>query len=129
PRLRRKILQLGRQRQITARALAGRIAEVVDGAQDVHINDTSNYERAAFHHRLGIICKIRFDLYKRKFFVKYLNNMLAQTTPFLFYLIGGYFALKGQFDVGALVAVINAYKDLPSPIKELIDWQQHMPEP
>jgi putative ABC transport system ATP-binding protein len=124
PRLRRKILQLGRQRQITARALAGRIAEVVDGAQDVHVHDTSNYERADIIHRLGIIFKIRFDLYQRKFFVKYLNNMLAQTTPFLFYLIGGYLALKGSFDTGSLLASINAYKDVPSPIKELIDWDQ-----
>lgn len=124
PRLRRKILQLGRQRQITARALAGRIAEVVDGAQDIHVHDTSNYERADIVHRLGIIFKIRFDLYQRKFFVKYLNNMLAQTTPFLFYLIGGYLALKGSFDTGSLLASINAYKDVPSPIKELIDWDQ-----
>jgi putative ABC transport system ATP-binding protein len=123
--LRRKILQLGRQRQLTARTLAGRIAEVVDGAQDVHVHDTSNYERADIIHRLGIIFKIRFDLYQRKFFVKYLNNMLAQTTPFLFYLIGGYLALKGNFDTGSLLASINAYKDVPSPIKELIDWDQN----
>lgn len=124
PRLRRRILQLGRQRQVTARALAGRIAEVVDGAQDIHIHDTSNYERADIVHRLGIIFGIRFDLYQRKFFVKYLNNMLAQTTPFLFYLIGGYLALKGSFDTGSLLASINAYKDVPSPVKELIDWDQ-----
>ncbi len=38
--------------------------------------------------------------------------------------MGGYFALQGKIDVGQLVAVIAAYKDLPSPIKELIDWDQ-----
>ena len=27
-------------------------------------------------------------------------------------------------DVGAVVGVLLAYKDLPSPIKELIDWDQ-----
>ncbi|HET6622210.1 MAG TPA: ABC transporter transmembrane domain-containing protein [Dongiaceae bacterium] len=124
PLLRRRILELGRQRQLTARQLAGRIAEGVDGTIEIHANDTSNYERADIVNRLETIFLIRFELYQRKFFVKYLNNMLSQTTPFLFYLIGGYFALKGQFDVGALIAVINAYKDLPSPIKELIDWQQ-----
>jgi putative ABC transport system ATP-binding protein len=124
PFLRRRILELGRQRQLTARQLAGRIAENVDGTIEIHANDTSNYERADIVNRLEKIFLIRFELYQRKFFVKNLNNMLSQTTPFLFYLIGGYFALKGQFDVGALVAVIGAYKDLPSPIKELIDWQQ-----
>ncbi len=124
PLLRRRILELGRQRQLTARQLAGRIAENVDGTVEIHANDTSNYERADIVNRLEKIFLIRFELYQRKFFVKYLNNMLSQTTPFLFYLVGGYYALRGQFDVGALIAVINAYKDLPSPIKELIDWQQ-----
>ncbi|HEV8391484.1 MAG TPA: ABC transporter ATP-binding protein, partial [Dongiaceae bacterium] len=124
PLLRKRILELSRQRQITARQLAGRIAENVDGTVEVHSNDTSNYERADIVNRLEKIFLIRFELYQRKFFVKYLNNMLSQTTPFLFYLIGGYLAVKGQFDVGSLVAVIGAYKDLPSPVKELIDWQQ-----
>jgi len=124
PLLRKRILELGRQRQLTARQLAGRIAEGVDGTTEIHSNDTSNYERADIVNRLEKIFLIRFELYQRKFFVKYLNNMLSQTTPFLFYLIGGYLALMGQFDVGSLIAVIGAYKDLPSPVKELIDWQQ-----
>jgi putative ABC transport system ATP-binding protein len=123
-RLRKPILKLGQQRQLTARELAGRIAEDVDGAVEIHSNDTSNYERADIVKRLERIFLIRFELYQRKFFVKYINNMLSQTTPFLFYLIGGYLALTGRFDVGALIAVIGAYKDLPSPVKELIDWDQ-----
>ena len=124
PKLRVKVRLLARERQITARALAGRIAESVDGAVEIHTNDTSNYERADIVDRLGKIFLIRFELYKRKFFVKYLNNMLAATTPFLFYLIGGYLALQGKFDTGSLLAAINAYKDLPDPIKQLIDWDQ-----
>jgi putative ABC transport system ATP-binding protein len=124
PKLRVKVRLLARERQITARALAGRIAESVDGAVEIHTNDTSNYERADIIDRLGKIFLIRFELYKRKFFVKYLNNMLAATTPFLFYLIGGYLALNGKFDTGSLLAAINAYKDLPDPIKQLIDWDQ-----
>src|SRR5262245_36997429 len=124
PLMRMPILRLGKARQITARALAGRIAEDVDGTVEIHSNDTSAYERADIVDRLGDIFWIRFELYQRKFFVKYINNMLSQTTPFLFYLIGGYLTLTGRFDVGSLVAVIGAYKDLPSPIKELIDWDQ-----
>ncbi|MGT2478758.1 hypothetical protein ACU4GR_07500 [Methylobacterium oryzae CBMB20] len=48
---------------------------------------------------------LRLRIYRRKFAVKYLNNLLAQVTPFLFYAIGGYFALKGELDIGQLVAV------------------------
>ncbi|HSG66430.1 MAG TPA: ATP-binding cassette domain-containing protein [Gammaproteobacteria bacterium] len=32
--------------------------------------------------------------------------------------------IVGKLDIGALVAVIAAYKDLPGPVKELIDWDQ-----
>jgi putative ABC transport system ATP-binding protein len=124
PKLRRRLLVLGRERQLTARALAGRIAEVVDGAAEIHANDTSNYERAEISARLGRIFRIRFEFYQRKFLIKFLNNFLSQVTPFLFYTVGGYLVIVGRLDIGALVAVIAAYKDLPTPVKELIDWDQ-----
>jgi putative ABC transport system ATP-binding protein len=124
PRLRRRLLTLAKERQLSARQLAGRIAEVADGAIEAHAHDTSNYERAEISSRLGRIFRIRFELYQRKFLIKFLNNFLSQVGPFLFYLIGGYLVIKGSLDIGTLVAVIAAYKDLPSPIKELIDWDQ-----
>jgi putative ABC transport system ATP-binding protein len=124
PRLRRRLLVLGKERQITARALAGRVGEIVDGIGGVHTNDTSNYERADISSRLGRIFAIRYELFQRKFFIKFLNNLLAQITPFLFYLVGGYFAIRGTLDIGQLVAVIAAYKDLPGPIRDLISYDQ-----
>ncbi len=124
PRMRRRLLVLGRERQITARELAGRVSEIVEGIGTIHAYDTSNYERADIAHRLGRIFKIRYDLYQWKFLVKFINNFLAQVTPFLFYCVGGYLALQGRLDIGQLVAVISAYKDLPGPLKDLIDWDQ-----
>lgn len=124
PRLRRRLIELGRQRQLTARQFAGKVGELVDGIAAIHVNDTSNYERADISARLGKIFSIRYELFQRKFFVKFLNNFLAQVTPFVFYLLGGYFALTGRLDIGQLVAVIAAYKDLPAPIKDLINWDQ-----
>lgn len=124
PRMRRRLIRLGRERQITARRLAGRVSEMVDGMPTIHAYDTSNYERADMARRLGEIFAIRYDLYQWKFMVKFINNFLAQITPFLFYSIGGYLTLRGHLDVGQLVAVINAYKELPSPLKDLIDWDQ-----
>lgn len=124
PRMRKRLLELGRQRQLTARELSGRVGEIVDGISTIHANDTSNLERADIAARLGRIFSIRYDLYQWKFLVKFINNFLAQVTPFLFYAIGGLLALQGRLDIGQLVAVINAYKDLPGPLKELIDWDQ-----
>lgn len=122
PRLRKPILKLGKLRQLQARELAGRVGEIVDGNADIRVQGTANWERAEIIARLSRIFEIRFELYQRKYFVKSLNNFIAQLTPFIFYAAGGYFVIMGQLDVGQLVAVIIAYKDLPGPIKELIDW-------
>ena len=122
PRLRQRLLILGRQRQISARQLAGRVTEIVEGIETVHAFDTSNFERADIAHRLATLFRIRFEIYSWKFKIKFLNNFLAQITPFLFYLLGGYLAISGRLDVGQLIAVIAAYKELPGPLKALIDW-------
>ena len=124
PYLRREQLRLGRMRQIAARQLAGRIGEMVDGSRTIQSYGLKGFSEAEIGRRLGNLFKIRTDLYKRKFAVKYLNTILAQTTPFFFYAIGGYLALRGSLDLGQLVAAIAAYRDLPPPIKELIDWEQ-----
>jgi len=122
PRLRKPILQLAKLRQLQARELAGRVGEIVDGGADIRMHGTSNWERADIVRRLGRIFDIRFEIYQRKYFVKSLNNFIAQVTPFIFYALGGYLAITGALDLGQLLAVIVAYKDLPGPIKELIDW-------
>ena len=70
PRLRKQVLMLGKARQLTARQLAGRIAECVDGSVEIHVHGTSNYERADIAERLGRIYQIRFELYQRKFALK-----------------------------------------------------------
>src|SRR5215212_3373508 len=124
PRLRRELLRLGKERQIASRRLAGRIGEVVDGIEVVHVHNAAAWERAEIGHRLYQLFDVRFRIYRRKFMVKFLNNFLAQLTPFFFYSVGGYFALRGQLDIGQLVAVIAAYRELPPPLKELIDWDQ-----
>jgi len=122
PWLRREQIRLGRERQVAARHLAGRIGEVVEAAPAVHVHGTAAFDKAEIGRRLGQLFEIRVALFRRKFAVKYLNNLLAQVTPFFFYAIGGYFAVRGSLDLGQLVAVIAAYRDLPPPIKELIDW-------
>lgn len=124
PKLRKEQLRLARLRQIESRKLAGRIGEVIEIAPAVHAGGSALYVRSDLGARLGTLFKIRVDLFRRKFAVKYLNNLLAQVTPFFFYSIGGYLALTGAMNIGQLVAVIAAYRDLPPPVKELIDWDQ-----
>lgn len=122
PKLQRKINLLAKERVQTARQLSDRIGESVAGFSEIRSNDTLRFEGADISDRLGRIYTIRFEIYKRKFFVKFLNNFLAQITPFFFYSVGGYLVIKGSLSLGALVAVLAAYKDILSPWKELLTW-------
>lgn len=124
PRLRREQIRLGRQRQIVSRAFAGKIGEIVESIGEIANHGTSAVEKSQVAERLEQLFGIRYRLYQRKFAIKTLNNLLAQLTPFLFYAAGGYLALTGRIEIGQLVAVIAAYRDLPTPVKELIDWDQ-----
>ena len=124
PKLQRKINKLAKRRIQTTREFSDRIGDVVGGATEIRANNAARFELADASARLGTIYAIRVDIYKRKFFVKFLNNFLAQVTPFFFYAIGGYFAIQGQLSVGALVAVVAAYKDIIDPWKELLKWYE-----
>jgi putative ABC transport system ATP-binding protein len=90
---------------------------------EIHAHDTSNYERADITRGWAGFRQIRFELYQRKFAVKGLNNFLAQVTQLTFYLPGGLLAFASQVDDPHRRGH-NAYKDLPGPVKELIDWDQ-----
>ncbi len=126
PQLQKRVNELSKERVATTRNLSGRIGETVSGIGEVHANDTSHYERAHISQRLGKIYLIRFAIYKRKFFIKFLNNFIAQLTPFLFYSVGGYFVLRGDLSIGSMVAVLVAYKDLSGPWKELLRYYQRV---
>ena len=124
PKLQRKVNELARQRVQNVRKLADHVGESVAGVGDIHSHYTRRYEQATISDRLGKIYDIRFDIYKRKFFIKFLNNFLSVLTPFFFYSIGGYLVLRGELSLGALVVVLAAYKDLASPWKELLKFYQ-----
>ena len=124
PKLQKRVNMLGKARVREVRDLSNKIGESVSGIQEIHANDTSQLELADFSNRLGTIFNIRFQIYNKKFFIKFLNNLLAQLTPFFFFSIGGYLVIQGEISLGALVAVLAAYKDLSPPWKELLAYYQ-----
>jgi ABC-type multidrug transport system fused ATPase/permease subunit len=124
PKLQRRVNELAKRRVQNVRRLSDHIGESVSGIVDVRANDTVNLELARLSARLGRIYDIRFELYQRKFFIKFLNNFIDKLTPFFFFSIGGYLVIKGELTLGALIAVLAAYKDLAAPWREMLVWYQ-----
>jgi len=124
PYLQRQINVLRKQRVKRVRVLSSRIGETVQAANEIRIQGTRRYTLAEFSYRFGELYYIRLALFKKKFFMKFLNNTLNQLTPFMFYAIGGYLVLEGRLTVGALVAAIAAHKDFLSPWRELLNFYQ-----
>ena len=114
PRLQRRINALGRERVQEIRRLGGLI-----GSEG---NSTLDPIHASFKR----IQAIRFEIYRRKFFMKGLNNFISHMTPFFFYTVGGYLVIDGKLSFGALVAVLVAYKDFSAPLRELFRYYQTM---
>jgi putative ABC transport system ATP-binding protein len=124
PKLQRRVNLLGKERVRLVRQLSDRIGETVGGVQEIHTHNTARRERADFSHRLGSIYDVRLQIYIWKFIVKFLNNSINQLGPFFFYAIGGYLAIKGELEIGTLMAAIAAHKDLAAPWKELLNFYQ-----
>ncbi|RLK07451.1 ABC transporter transmembrane domain-containing protein [Ruegeria conchae] len=122
PKLQRQINLLNKDRIQEVRRLSSEIGESAAGISDLRTNGGWRYRLAQFSHRLGTLFEIRFKIYNKKFFMKFLNNLITQITPFLFYSVGGYLAITGEVTVGALVAALGAYKDLSGPWKDLLTY-------
>ncbi|WP_298849242.1 ABC transporter transmembrane domain-containing protein [uncultured Ruegeria sp.] len=122
PKLQRQINLLNKDRIQEVRHLSSEIGESAAGISDLRTNGGWRYRLAQFSHRLGTLFEIRFKIYNKKFFMKFLNNLITQMTPFLFYSVGGYLAITGEVTVGALVAALGAYKDLSGPWKDLLTY-------
>ena len=124
PKLQAQVNQLKKERVKRVRKVSERIGETVSGAREIRLQGTQQFTLAEFSHWFGGLFNIRLAIFKKKFFMKFLNNTIGQLTPFMFYLFGGYLVITGDITIGALVASLAAYKDLTAPWKELLNHYQ-----
>jgi len=120
PRLQRKLNALSRRRVKEVRNLSGHLGEQA-GSIDIDLTGLQSVGTS-----LKQMEAIRLEIHRTKFFMKAMNNFLSALTPFFFYSIGGYLVINGDLTLGALVAVLAAYKDFSSPLKEVFRYYQSM---
>jgi putative ABC transport system ATP-binding protein len=124
PKLQAKVVAMIRLRLVNIRAMAREINESIEGADEIRSLRTRRWHMAVVSRQLFDNYKIRRRIFILKFLIKFVNNVANHLTPFFIFLIGGYFVIEGQLDLGALTAVLIAYKDLAAPWKELLRYYQ-----
>lgn len=125
-KIQRRVIELSRRRVRMVRGLSDSIQEAVGGLQEIHANDTLAYESTGFRGKLRKIFKVRIRIYNLKYLVKWFNNFLEKLGIFFLLLVGGWLIIKrpGTFDLGGLVAFMEAFKQLNEPWRELINYIQ-----
>ncbi len=124
PRIQKYFRRANRDRIKHTQKLSGLVGEAVSGVHEVHSNASIPLESGRFKAVLQDLYKATVMQNALKFFIKFVNNFFMSLGPFVLFLIGGYYAIQGHFDVGAIVAFLSAYEKLYDPWKELMEFWQ-----
>ena len=124
PLLQRGANKANKKRVDAARVFSARIAESISGIHEIHGNGSYQIEGRKFNKLVERLLKIRIVWSLYRFAVKTANGFFTSLGPFLVFILGGYLTIKGQLELGALVAFLSAQERLFDPWKELIEFYQ-----
>ena len=124
PFLQRGANTANKQRVDSTRTISSLIGEAISGIHEIQGNGTFRMENRRFGKLVDQMLKIRiiWTLYKQG--VKVTNNFFVSLGPFVIFILGGYLAMQGQLELGAMVAFLYAQEKLYDPWKELIEFYQ-----
>ncbi|HBD10144.1 MAG TPA: ABC transporter ATP-binding protein [Syntrophobacteraceae bacterium] len=124
PKLQGKANQANKERVDITRSLSGKIGETITGIHEVHGNGSFVIENRKYGEFVDQLFKVRVIWNLYRFGIKVINNLFQNLGPFILFIVGGYLAINGRFDLGALVAFLSAYEKLYDPWRELMDFYQ-----
>lgn len=124
PPLQRRSNNWNKARVESTRQLSNKISEAIGGIHEIHGNGSFHIEARKHKGFLDQLYRVRitWTLYRQG--VKVVNNLFQSTGPFLLFLVGGWLAIHGRFDLGALVAFLSAYEKIYDPWREIMDFYQ-----
>ena len=124
PVLQKGVNRANKKRVDAARKLSSRIAESITGIHEIHGNGAYRIENRKYDRMVDRLLKIRIVWSLYRFAVKTSNSFFVSLGPFIVFILGGYLTIKGQLELGALVAFLSAQEKLYDPWKELIEFYQ-----
>jgi ABC-type multidrug transport system fused ATPase/permease subunit len=124
PVLQKGVNRANKKRVYAARELSSRIAESITGIHEIHGNGAYRIENRKYDNLVDRLLRIRIVWSLYRFAVKTSNGFFVSLGPFIVFILGGYLTIKGQMELGALVAFLSAQERLYDPWKELIEFYQ-----
>lgn len=124
PYIQARVNRENRERISVSRQLSSTIVEAVSGLHEVQANGgfaLANRNFARLTNTLKTI-RVRWNLFKSG--VKVVNNLVTNMGPVIIFVLGGYLTIKGELELGALVAFLSAQEKLYDPWKELVEFFQ-----
>jgi ABC-type multidrug transport system fused ATPase/permease subunit len=124
PVLQKRVNIYNRRRVDAGRKVSGKIAESVSGIHEIQANGAFSIENRKFGQLVSHLRRIRIIWNLYRFAVKAVNSLFTNFSRFLVFGLGGYLAINGRMELGALVAFLSAQEKLYDPWKELIRFYQ-----
>jgi len=124
PLLQERVNLYNRKRVDAGRKVSSKVGESVAGIHEIQANGAFAIENEKFRRLVEHLRKIRIIWNLYRYGVKAVNSLFTNFSRFLVFALGGYLAIGGHLELGALVAFLSAQEKLYDPWKELIQFYQ-----
>lgn len=118
PKVQAAINRLSRRRTVLMRTME---QSVVDAGGH---HKVVNRPRRHAHARVitDLVFRTRMNIYRKKYFLTFLGNLLDSLGPLSILMVGGYLVIKGQAEMGTLVVFISGFHRIAEPWDLLVNF-------
>lgn len=117
PLLQSAINRRARSRIIAKRGISGEI---------VRTAAANSHEWAWAQEPIGRVFTLNMGIYKLKYSMNLLMNLMHHSAVAVALCVGGWFALEGRIEVGTVVAIVGGLGKLNDPWGDLVNWAREL---
>lgn len=93
-----------------------------DIVQMGHAIDTNGLQAS----RIGNVFQINMSIYKIKFTMNFMMNLMTQMGYAGIFAMGGYFVVTGKTEIGTVVAFVSGLSKINDPWGDLVNWYRDL---
>lgn len=69
---------------------------------------------------------LRLRIFYYKYFMKFVNNLIGHLGPLSVLMVGGWLVIRGETEVGTIVAFISGYERMVNPARDLLNFYRRL---